>query len=242
MSQPPVFITGAAKRLGAAIALYFANRGHDIALHYHTAEVEAKELAGRIEQTGVRVALFQQDISALPALPALVEKVLTAFPACGVLINNASIFQQCTFMDSDAALYERQLTINSTAPILLTQAFVKQATAPSLSVVNMLDTAVVRKHSTHFMYLLSKKNLAVFTEMAAYELGSRARINGICPGPVLPAINTGDTSYMESIEDRLPLHTPATVEAVCHMVYFAAMEATSTTGQLWHVDGGEHLL
>lgn len=237
-----VLITGAAKRVGKELALFFARAGHDIALHYHHSQEEAAALKREIERLGVQAETFAQDVAALDALPGLVTRALDRFPHCGVLINNASIFTRQPFLESTPEEYARQFTVNFAAPAFLTQAFATQRKEKGGVVINMIDTAITAESHAYFFYILAKKALADFTRMAARELAPGIRVNGICPGKLMPTVDgLFGEDYMEKNAHRQPLKRYANVSEVAKAAQ-ALVDNEAVTGQLIFVDGGEHLL
>jgi len=233
-----VIITGGARRVGAVLALYFARQGYDIALHYNRSKTDAQKLQKQIKKLGQRCELFSLDLKNTKNIPALMAKVKKALPHCAVLINNASIFERMEFLKTDEALFDRQMDVNFKAPFFMTQAFAK--TFGKGCVINMLDTDIVETRGSHFAYLLSKKALAEFTRMAARALGPKIRVNGVCPGPVLPS-GALDDGYLERLVARIPLKKLAALEHVAAAAC-ALCENPGVTGQFVFVDGGQHLL
>ncbi|MFW0777232.1 MAG: SDR family oxidoreductase [Rickettsiales bacterium] len=233
-----VLVTGAARRLGREIALHLAKLGYDIALHYNTSEGEAAHVAKRVEEMGVACELFQADLEQPDSYQPLIKNVHAHFPHLNALINNASVFDTGSFLDGDIALYEREFRTNLQAPIFLTQAFAQHVQKGA--VINMLDTCVTQHKHSYFYYLLSKKSLFEFTKMAAVELAPNIRVNGVCPGYILPADGWGE-DYRMQLEDRLPMQKIATVADIQQAVHLL-ISTPSITGECLFIDGGEHLL
>ena len=231
-------VTGGARRLGKEIALHLAAGGYDIALHYNRSRAEAEYVANQIRQMGRACELLHADLELPSTYQPLIKKAYSHFPGLSVLINNASVFDTGTFMEGDLALYEKEFRTNLQAPIFLTQAFAQQVEKGA--VVNMLDTCVTQHKHAYFYYLLSKKALFEFTKMAAVELAPSIRVNGVCPGYILPAEGWGE-DYRERLEARLPMRKTASVADIVQAV--ALLIATeSVSGQCLFIDGGEHLL
>lgn len=230
-------ITGASKRVGAALALALAAEGYDIALHYHTSKKEAEALKTRITKTGVRCELLQGDLADDATLKSLVGKAKKAFPHLCVLINNASVFKRVTFMESNMALFDQQMAVNARAPVFLTQAFAKTVTRGH--VINLLDADVVKHHGSHFMYLLSKKTLAAFTLMAARDL-PHIQVNAICPGGLLPS-SENPKDYETKLLARLPIKLLPKVRDVIESIVWL-LKQPRITGQFIFNDSGQHLL
>jgi len=238
MAKKAVLITGGAKRIGAAMARYFAEHGYDIALHYHSSKKEALVLQATLKKQGVTCELFSHDLKNIKGIPALMKKVRAAMPHCVALINNASIFERAEFMKTDEALFDRQFAVNFKAPFFLTQAFAK--TFGKGCVVNILDTDIAQTHVSHFTYLLAKKALANFTIMAARALGPTVRVNGVCPGYVLPH-STSDAVGIKKVEKNIPLKKHAAVEEITEAVLWISQQK-HVTGQIMYIDGGKHVL
>ncbi len=233
-----VLITGGARRVGAALALHFAQHGWSVALHYNRSQAQAETLREALSALGVACKLFRHDLADTKGIPSLMRRVQEEMPHVCALVNNASIFERAPFMDTDEALFDRQFAVNFKAPFFLTQAYAK--TFGKGAVVNILDTDIVQTQPSHFAYLLSKKVLAEFTRMAARELGANIRVNGVCPGILLPS-NELDVPYMKKLETELPLKLLATPDQVAEAARFLC-ENNAVTGQLLFVDGGQQLL
>ena len=236
--RPAVLVTGGAIRVGRGIALHMAGLGYDVALHYNSSASEAESTASVIKKAGADCTLFQADLNDPLSYEKLIVSAKQAFPGLSALVNSAAVFDRGTFMESDAALYQKEFRINFEAPVFLTQAFARHIQKGS--VVNIIDTTVTRQMISYFFYSLSKKALLEFTRMAAVELAPHIRVNGICPGYLLPAEGWGD-DYRKKLEPTLPLRKIASVEDVAGI---AAMliQTASLTGQVIFVDGGESLI
>lgn len=232
-----VLITGAAQRVGAAMALHFAAAGYDVALHYNQSHSAAMRIQKDIEQLGVRCTLIRHDMTDIAGIPAFMREVRNLVPRCTTLVNNASVFDRASFMETGEAFLDHQFTVNFKAPFFVTQAFAREFSEGS--VINMLDTDIASTQGSHFAYLLSKKALAEFTAMAARQLGPDIRVNGICPGILLPS-NELDAAYIEKISKTLPQRRVGTLEEVVSAALWLAQ--SSVTGQFIYVDGGQQLL
>jgi NAD(P)-dependent dehydrogenase (short-subunit alcohol dehydrogenase family) len=230
-------ITGGARRVGAALCLYFAKNGYDIALHYRQSKEEAAAVKQQVEALGAACELFACDLADTVALPGLMSNVVRRFGRCDVLVNNASVFERAEFLETDEALFDRQMNINFKAPFFLTQAFAKQC--KNGVVINLLDTDIAQIGGSHFIYLLSKKALAECTVMAARQLGPEIRVNGVCPGYVLPH-SASDAAYIKEVEKTLPLKEHATVDEITEAVFWLCQQK-HITGQIIYIDGGQHV-
>ncbi len=236
-----VIITGGAKRVGAATALYFAQKNYDIALHYNSSKKDAEILQAQIKNLGVDCEIFAHDLNKTTGLETLLKNIHSKMPDCNILINNASVFERCEFLATDEALFDRQFNVNFKAPFFLTQAFAKTfGTNNNACVINVIDTDIATNQISHFAYLLSKKTLADFTGMAAKALGANIRVNGVCPGCMLPSPENYP-GHDEKIRNMVPLKRNPDLDELAEAIFWLSQQK-SITGQIINVDGGKHVL
>ena len=236
-SKSTALVTGAAKRLGRAVAVHLASQGFNIALHYNRSKAEAMETAMVIHKKGVHCELFACDLGDEAAVSALLPKVRESFPNLNMLVNSASIFVPNKFDDRDLTLFKAHWDINYKAPYILSCAFsrlVKQG-----HIINFID-ANVAKHASHYAdYLTTKKALYEFTQMAAVQWGPKIRVNGISPGMILPPVSRQDDRKKRA--GRIPLKRVGDPKYVLQALQFL-LENDYLTGQIIAVDGGEQLV
>ena len=236
-----VIITGGAKRLGSEIAMCFASKEYDIALHYNTSHDDALNLQSKIRALGVTCELFRHDLRDVSGIPKLMKEIKEKFPNATTLINNASVFGRGKFLETSEELFDAQFAINFKAPFFLTQEFAKIfASNSGANIINMLDTNITKNGGSHFAYLISKKTLAEFTKMAARDLGAKARVNGVCIGGVLPA-DEADAVYIAKLKNTNPLQQNPSAKQVAEAVYYLSKN-NALTGQFLFIDGGQNLL
>lgn len=230
-------VTGGAKRIGKEICIFLAKKGFDIALHYNSSAQEAKKVSKEIKKYGVNCNLFKYDLSNPKKINLFISKVFRDFPRCSVLINNASIFKDSDFKNISMEEFDNDFTINFKAPFFLTQQFSKHKNASI--VINMIDTRVSKINTSYFVYNLSKYSLNKFTKMAAKALAPKIRVNGICPGDILPLAGL-DQSYLLKRSKRLPVKKVGNVDNVIEALNYI-ISNDFVTGECLFVDGGEHL-
>lgn len=189
-------ITGAGKRLGRAMALYLADRGFDVAVHYASSADAAAEVADLIRAKGQKACTVQADLLNEDETQALTEAAVAGIGGpLTVLINNASVFEYDNIKTATRKNWDRHLESNLRAPFVLTQCFAEQLPVPELDemnepvapglVINMIDQRV-RKLTPEFMtYTIAKMGLWAFTQTAAQALAPTCRVNAIGPGPTL---------------------------------------------------------
>lgn len=231
-------ITGGGKRLGKAISLFLAESGYDIAIHYNHSDKEAKETADLIRGHGRQAEIFQSNLSEMKEVRSLIPKVLEVFPECSILVNSASIFENVGFSEVTEEVFDRDFNTNFKAPFFLSQDFSRGNN--SELIINMLDMRIDKIETQHFSYNLTKKALRDFTLMAAKELGPKIRVNGICPGPILPPPDK-DIQYLKKIAENTPLKKPGNPDYIISAVEYI-LDNTFVTGQCLFVDGGQHLV
>jgi NAD(P)-dependent dehydrogenase (short-subunit alcohol dehydrogenase family) len=239
--HPPIaLVTGAALRLGRAIALDLAKRGWWIGVHHRTSSAEAGALVAEIERAGSKAVALQADLTSEAELRGLVRSCAERLGAPTCLINNAARFEWDTIDTLDWADWQAELDVNLRAPIFLTQEFAR--TLPedaSGCVINMIDQRVWRLTPEFFSYTIAKSALWTATRTLAQALAPRIRVNAIGPGPVLPNPRQSQADFERECR-ATPLGRAATVEEVCRAVRFL-LDSPSVTGQMIALDSGQHL-
>ncbi|MCL2700542.1 MAG: SDR family oxidoreductase [Phycisphaerae bacterium] len=233
-----VLITGAARRLGKAIALGVARRGWDVVLHYGAAEADARATAAEIRQLGRRCEVVRADLGDAAEVRELIGRAREAMGPLSLLVNNAAIFERGEFLQTEEDFFDRHFDVNFRAPFLLSRDFARQCDGPG-HIINLVDAAHTHTGGAYFAYTLTKKLLAEFTQMAARSLGPRIRVNGICPGPVLPPPG-GTDAGLQHVADKTPLRRTGDVADIAAAAEFL-LDNTYVTGLLLYVDGGQHI-
>jgi NAD(P)-dependent dehydrogenase (short-subunit alcohol dehydrogenase family) len=231
-------VTGAAKRIGAHVALHLAKSGYRIALHYHRSKLEAMSTAQAIYKTGMRCELFYCDLEDEAQTLKLVPQVFKAFPDLNVLVNSASIFLPDQFGAVDLTLFKTHWNINFKAPYILTCEFARLAKKGL--VINFVDANVVKYKTAYADYLMTKKALLEFTKMAAVQWGPRIRVNGISPGMILAPVNNQSDDRLKRAR-RIPLQRTGELRNILQSVQFL-LDNDYLTGQIIANDGGESLI
>ena len=234
-----VLITGSGRRVGRSFALYLAEKGFNIALHYNTSEKEAESVALEIEKLGRKVILIKANLIDEDEVKTIVPTLLKQ-GKLGSLINNAAIFEKADWQQTNVEIWNRHLAINLTAPFLLSQAFANSLTSSERGkIVNILDWKIERTNPTHLPYIVSKNALASLTKELALSLANRVEVNGIALGAVLPPV---DGSANSNLIDEIPLKRWATLNEVNETLLFLLTGPSYITGEIIKVDGGRHLI
>lgn len=232
-----ILITGGARRLGKIFALACAHAGANVVIHHGHSETEAQELREEITAMGRQAWVFQADLRDPVQAQGLIPRINESTVLLG-LVNSAAIFETRSVQDSSAADWEKHLSINLTAPFLLSQAFAKQAVDGS-RIVNILDWRALRPGADHFPYTISKAALAAMTQSLAVALAPKIIVNGLALGAILPPADAGKAP---DIIKNVPAGRWAEQREVEQALLFALTGPQYITGEIIHVDGGRHLV
>jgi pteridine reductase len=235
-------ITGAAKRLGAAIARALHAEGANVVIHYHGSEAQAHELASSLnsERAG-SASLIQRDLLHTAKLPDLVAHAVATFGALDILVNNASTFYPTPIGSVTLAQWEDLFGTNLKAPLFLAQAAAPQLRERQGLIVNMVDIHAQRPLPEHPLYCAAKAGLVMLTRSLARELGPEVRVNGIAPGPVLWPETGADESLKKEIIGKTALKRMGSPADIARAVVFLAKDAPYVTGQILAIDGGRSI-
>ncbi|MDQ2634015.1 MAG: SDR family oxidoreductase [Pseudomonadota bacterium] len=233
-------VTGGARRIGRAIVEDLAAHGFAVAIHCNRSRPEADALAEQIRIAGGRAAVVQADLLDAAATDALIAGAAKALGPVGLLVNNASIFEDDSVETFDPAAAGRHLAIHVNAPAVLARRFAEALPAQEEGlIVNMIDQRVWKPTPRYFSYTLSKSALWMATRTMAQALAPRIRVNAIGPGPTLASTVQGAQDFRAQVDGVLLERAPALAEFGAAIRYL--WEARSITGQMIALDGGQHL-
>ena len=233
-------VTGAAHRIGRAIALDLAAQGFDIAIHYSTSRNAAEVLAADIESGGQRAVLLDADLRVEDHTAALIGRAAEALGPVGCLVNNASRFDLDLWDTATRESWDIHMETNLRAPFLLSQEMARGLPDSAEGVIiNLIDQRVWNLTPHFLSYTVSKSALWTLTRTLAMALAPRIRVNAIGPGPTLPSERQSRAQF-EAQCAAVPLGRGPTPEEVADGVRFL-LAARSMTGQMIALDGGQHL-
>ncbi len=240
MKNKNLLITGAATRVGKAIALHFAEKGWNIALHYFRSSSKAKELKKIIEQNWVKVALIKADLKNSKQVEKIVPLAKKKLGAIDCLINNAALFEKDDISNFTTKSWNDHFNINLLAPTILTKQFAKQASKKTVSnIINIIDQRIFNLTPFFMSYTISKSGLQTLTQTMAMRLGPNIKVNAIAPGPTIKSKRQTDRHFRNQVKSTL-LKKSVRLEDICDTVEFL-INNNSITGQIVAVDSGQNL-
>jgi NAD(P)-dependent dehydrogenase (short-subunit alcohol dehydrogenase family) len=238
-SPKVALITGAARRIGRAIALRLADEGYAIALHCNRSRKDAESVLREIEAAGAVGAIIEADLADATAVSTIIPRATSSLGPVSLLVNNASLFEDDRVGELDVARWNRTFSVNLRAPVMLAEAMALALPAGSKgAIVNIIDQKVEKLNPQCFTYTLTKSALWTATQTLAQALAPRIRVNAVSPGPVLPNEHDGEAGFWAEAA-RTPLGAAVDPDDIAEAVRYLA-EARSVTGQMLFVDAGQH--
>jgi NAD(P)-dependent dehydrogenase (short-subunit alcohol dehydrogenase family) len=233
-------VTGAAKRIGRAIAEDLVADGFSVAIHANGALAEAEDFVAELRQKGHRAVAIKADLAKIDEVGGLVGKACEALGPIDLLINNASIFLEDSLRKFDAQVWDQHFAVHVRAPSILTAKFAEQLpeTAEGL-VVNIIDQRVWALRPSFYSYTLSKSALWTATQTMAQALAPRIRVNAIGPGPSMPSERQLQEDFQAQVAALILKRGPE-LDEFGRTIRFL-FETPSITGQMIALDGGQHL-
>jgi NAD(P)-dependent dehydrogenase (short-subunit alcohol dehydrogenase family) len=233
------FITGAAQRVGKAVAEHLASHGWNIAIHYNRSSSDAENLAKQLGEKYPRqkFATFGANLMNDSQTENLIRQVIAEMGRLDLLINNASVFDPGTIRETSPSFFDEQFGVNLRAPFILTRQFALNCSEGLI--INFTDTRITNNSNGFAAYSLAKKALWELTKMAAFELGPDFRVNAIAPGLTLPPADK-DEEYLNKLAKKIPMKRAGGLEPILKSIDFI-LENDYLTGQILFCDGGENL-
>lgn len=240
MSGKTVLVTGAAKRVGSAIARELHAAGANVMLHYRSDTAGAEALVAEFNALRpASAACRQADLLDVAAFPALIAATVARFGRLDALINNASSFFATPIGEIDLAAWDDLIGSNLKAPLFLTQAAAPHLRAARGAVVNITDIHAERPLAGYPLYCAAKAGLLGLTRALAIELAPEVRVNAVAPGPILwPDDNAFDHAARDEIVAHTLLQREGSPQDIARTVRFLIDDANYVTGQVINVDGG----
>jgi NAD(P)-dependent dehydrogenase (short-subunit alcohol dehydrogenase family) len=243
LTDKVALVTGAAHRVGRAIALALADEGVHIAVHYHGSEEDAHATVREIKSYGVDAIPIQADQADPQQVNDLFDTIREQFGQIDILVNSANLFTRADFLELTYEEWQRTINVNLTGPFVVSQAAARlmlDRDDPGGVIINVLDNSAFQPWPGHPQHGVAKAGLRMLSQIMARSLAPFIRVNDVVPGPVLKAPG-GSTERWQAIGERLPVKRTGTPEDVGRAVVYLAQE-DFLTGVVLHVDGGEQLI
>lgn len=234
-------VTGAAKRLGQAIALGLARRGANVVVHYDRSKPEAEDTAEQIKQMGRRALALHADLTDLQQIQRLVEQATHALGPIDILVNSASTFQRTAFGQVTVEQWDQLMNTNVRGPFFLAQAVgLEMKRKGAGKIINLSDATLPYAVADFTLYAVSKAGVEALTRGLARALAPEVQVNAILPGAILPATGQEEAGWEAAIQANI-LKRRGYPEDVVHAVTFLIEQGDFLTGVFLPVDGGRSL-
>jgi NAD(P)-dependent dehydrogenase (short-subunit alcohol dehydrogenase family) len=234
-----IIITGAATRMGAAIAKKLSGPNVEIVIHYNKSKVSAEKLQKELKKNKTKVWLIKGDLSKENDLKKIINFAKSKLKYFDCLINNASLFENDNLKSFTSKSWNNHLDVNLKAPAYLTKEFAKNIKGKNNNIINIIDQRVFKLTPYFTSYTLSKTGLYTLTKTSAMSLAPNIRVNGIAPGPTIKNKRQSDKHFKKQYL-ATPLKQQVDVMEICNAVDFF-IKNSSITGQVLAIDCGQNL-
>ena len=239
MEANKIIITGAATRMGAAIAKKVSGPNVEIVIHYNKSKVSAEKLQKELKKNKTKVWLIKGDLSKENDLKKIIKFAKSKLKYFDCLINNASLFENDNLKNFTSKSWNNHLDINLKAPAYLTKEFAKNIKGKNNNIINIIDQRVFKLTPYFTSYTLSKTGLYTLTKTSAMSFAPNIRVNGIAPGPTIKNKRQSDKHFKKQYL-ATPLKQQVDVIEICNAVDFF-IKNSSITGQVLAIDSGQNL-
>ena len=242
LNDKVILVTGAARRIGAAIVTCLHENGARVAIHYRGSADDAESLAANLNSARAdSAAIFQADLLNIEAINSLVDTVVAWGGQLDGLVNNASGFYPTPVGSITEANWDELIGSNLKAPLFLSQASADHLRNTNGAIINIVDIHAQRPLRDHAVYGSAKAGLAMLTRSLAKDLAPNVRVNGVSPGAILWPENGMTPSVQKSILEKIPLARAGEPRDIAGCVLYLLRDATYVTGQIISVDGGRSI-
>jgi len=239
MEANKIIITGAATRMGAAIAKKLSGPGVEMIIHYNTSRTEAEKLKKELIKNKTKVYLVKGNLAKEQDLKKIIKFSKDKLKYFDCLVNNASLFENDNLKNFTSKSWGNHINVNLKAPAYLTKEFAKNTRGKNNNIINIIDQRVFKLTPFFFSYTLSKTGLYTLTKTSAMELAPNVRVNGIAPGPTIKNKRQTDNHFKKQYL-ATPLKRQVNVKDICSAVDFF-IKNISITGQVIAIDSGQSL-
>jgi 3-oxoacyl-[acyl-carrier protein] reductase/pteridine reductase len=232
-----VLITGAARRLGRAMAVAMAQAGANVAFTFKSSSNEAGETLKLVKDSGVQALAIECDLHQEHSAQETVKAVMDHFRQVDILVNNAGVFQTAKIEDITAAQWDEVFAVNVRGPFLMSQRCIPALRASHGRIINMGSLGGEKPWATHAHYCSSKAALHMLTQVMAKALAPDIAVNCVAPG-MIAAEGERDPALLEKLAAKTPMQKNGTPQDVVSAVMYFATAPHFITGQILTVDGG----
>ena len=241
---PVALITGAARRIGAAIARELHGAGLRVLIHCRESLATARELCAQLQSIRAdSAAVLTADLADFAQVRELASAAVKHWGRLDALVNNASAFYPTPLAEAGIAEWDDLMASNLKAPFFLCRDLAPALAQSGGAIVNIADIHGLRPLPEHAIYCIAKAGNMMLTRVMARELAPRVRVNGIAPGAILWPENpaSADASAQQKILHSIALGRLGAVADIARLTRFLLTDASYVTGQVIAVDGGAHL-
>ncbi|MFP4529374.1 MAG: SDR family NAD(P)-dependent oxidoreductase [Candidatus Kapaibacterium sp.] len=238
--MPNVFITGSGRRIGKALAMKFADKGYDVAVHYNNSREGAEDAASQIRAMGRSASVVTGDVRSEDQMRSALTRAATELGGIDVLVNNAGVFPPPTpISELSVEEWDRVLNINLRGEMICSKIFAGMA-VDGARIINFASLGALEIWKHRIQYNVSKAGVVQLTRALARELAPRISVNCVAPGAILvpdePNIHESEMAPAR----KIPMNRYGTPDDIFDAVYFFATCSSYITGQTIAVDGGYH--
>jgi len=234
-----IIITGAATRMGAAIAKKLSGPEVEIVIHYNNSKTDAQKLQKELIKNKTKIYLVKGNLSNEKDLKKIIKFSKSKLKYFDCLINNASLFENDSLKNFTSKSWNAHLDVNLKAPAYLTKEFAKNTKGKNNNIINIIDQRVFKLTPFFTSYTLSKAGLYTLTKTSAMSLAPNIRVNGIAPGPTIKNKRQSDIHFKKQYL-ATPLKQQVQIKDICNAVDFF-IKNSSITGQVLAIDSGQNL-
>ena len=241
---PVVLITGAARRIGSAIATRLHGCGYRVIIHYQNSAADAEQLCAEFNTLRADSAhSLQANLLDIDSLAQLAETSIAHWGQLNALVNNASSFYPTPLGTATNSQWDDLIGSNLKGPFFLCQALADELKKNGGSIVNIADIHAQQPLSNHSIYCIAKAGNKMLTKSLAKDLAPNVRVNGIAPGVILwPENDMQKDDEQRELIKTIPLQRMGSNDDIARLAEFFITNACYITGQTIAVDGGKHLI
>ena len=239
MEAKKIVITGAATRIGAAIAKSLSSFDVKILLHYNKSSMEVKKLKINLENLGAEVFLIRANLNKSKEVKKIIPYAYKVMRGIDCLINNASLFENDNIEKFDENGFDSHININLKSPSVLSKDFFKYIKKNKGNIINIIDQRIFKLTPHFFSYTLSKTGLETLTKVSAMKFAPYVRVNAVAPGPTLKNKRQTEKHFKKQWQATL-LKKKVDTENICSTIKFL-IKNDNITGHIVPVDSGQSM-